>query len=81
MILDQSRPGADANRAARESRCANDVNEYLLKLHQRMRATGFPADDPLYLKVGMALEAMRAVAMDMHRREHSDKVELGPKTK
>ena len=54
---------------------------YLLKLHQRMRSTGFPADDPLYLKVGLALEAMRAVAMDLHRRQNWTGVDLGPKTK
>jgi hypothetical protein len=48
---------------------------------QRMRATGFPDDDALYMKVGLALEAMRAVAMDLHRRQHSMGVDLGPKTK
>jgi hypothetical protein len=54
---------------------------YLLKLHQRMRAKSFPADDPLYLKVGLALEAIRAVAIDLHRRQNWTGVDLGPKTK
>jgi hypothetical protein len=45
------------------------------------KATCFPADDPLYLRVGLALEAMRAMAMDLHRPQHWKRADLGPKKK
>ena len=54
---------------------------YLLRLEQRMRATGFPVSDPLLQKFSAALEALRAVAMDLHRRQHPTGGDLGPKTK
>jgi hypothetical protein len=54
---------------------------YLLKLQNRMLETGFPRDDPLYRKVTDALEAMRALAMDLHRREYTKgAADLGERT-
>jgi hypothetical protein len=55
---------------------------YLLKLQQRMVATGFPKDDLLYLQVSAALESMRALAMQLHHRTFPNETgDLGPKTK
>lgn len=55
------------------------MTEYLVKLQVRMRATEFPADNALYQKVGTALEAMRMLAVELHREEDRTPIDLGPK--
>ena len=55
---------------------------YLLKLQQRMVATGFPKDDILYAQVLAALESMRALTIQLkHRTFPNETGDLGPKTK
>ena len=39
------------------------------KLHERMSATGFPADDPLMQKVTAAKEATRLLRLELHDLE------------
>jgi hypothetical protein len=55
---------------------------YLHKLQQRMKATGFPADDVLFLQVSAALESMRALSAQLRNRTFPNETgDLGPKTK
>jgi hypothetical protein len=53
--------------------------EYLVKLQGRMRVTEFPADDPLYQKVGTALEAIRMLAVELKQTQVSKPIDPGPK--
>jgi hypothetical protein len=39
---------------------------YLHRLQRRMEKTGFPPDDPLFVRVRKAYGAMHAVCMELH---------------
>ena len=39
---------------------------YLFKLRERMRAAGFPHDDPLLAKVDAAYDAVHRLSVDLH---------------
>lgn len=68
----------------RMSEALRPTTAYLLRLQQRMTATGFPSNDPLSQKVGEALKALRSVAMELHHRQYPKNAakteDLGPKT-
>jgi len=42
--------------------------DYLHRLYKRMQASGFAADDPIYVSVRMTYEAILALSQEMHRR-------------
>lgn len=42
----------------------------LARLKQRLEARGFPKHDPLYARTVAAYDAVRALRLEVHQREH-----------
>ena len=53
---------------------------FLNRLQRRMEKAGFPAYDPLFLRVQKAYDAMHALCVDLHYRSRSSGVGKPPKT-